>query len=202
MQRANPQIIRTLSDEQFRQLPDLAASGAGDAVRLMVELWPGRSLFPAATIVSAFNHAVLRGVDAALTRFLLEHRRKLDRGARLRGQCRRYPRLCFAQSAASGWRLAGMRRNPSRTRAPRWLKPDHLYENNAALYATRAIFLNNLMNGMQLAITRASRATRRPNDNQEESHEIQITRSRAFGGRLAALRAPAFLSVSASEAAT
>lgn len=69
---AHPGIVDTLDGDQLRLLPELAAAGAGDAVRLMVEAgWPidARGGDWAAT---ALNHAVFRG-DAALTRFLLDH---------------------------------------------------------------------------------------------------------------------------------
>jgi hypothetical protein len=64
-------IVGRLSNVQLRQLPDLAATGAGDAVRLMVELgWPV-DVRGGDWDASALNHAVFRG-DASLTRFLLE----------------------------------------------------------------------------------------------------------------------------------
>ncbi len=72
MLQANPGIVDSLSEEQLRLLPNLAAEGARDAVRLMVELG-----FPIATPggdwkASALNHAVFRG-DPELTEFLLDH---------------------------------------------------------------------------------------------------------------------------------
>lgn len=69
---AHPDLVATLDHGQRRLLPDLAAAGAADAVRLMVEAgWPIDT--PGGDWhATALDHAVFRG-DAALTRFLLEH---------------------------------------------------------------------------------------------------------------------------------
>lgn len=67
-----PNVIQTLSAVQLRQLPDLAATGADAAVKLMVELgWP-IAVTGGDWQASALNLAVFRG-DAGLTRYLLEH---------------------------------------------------------------------------------------------------------------------------------
>jgi len=67
-----PDMLGALSEAQLRLLPELAAQGAGEAVRVMVALgWP-IDVTGGDWAASALNHAVFRG-DAALTRFLLEH---------------------------------------------------------------------------------------------------------------------------------
>lgn len=69
---AHPGLTSTLDAGQRRLLPDLAAAGAADAVRLLVEAgWPVDTL-GGDWHATALNHAVFRG-DAGLTRFLLEH---------------------------------------------------------------------------------------------------------------------------------
>lgn len=67
-----PNIFQSLSDSQLKQLPQLMAARATDAVKLMVELgWP--IAIPGGDwSASALNLAVFQG-DAEMTRFLLEH---------------------------------------------------------------------------------------------------------------------------------
>ncbi|MBU8538973.1 ankyrin repeat domain-containing protein [Falsiroseomonas tokyonensis] len=67
-----PDLPASLTPQQLRLLPDLAAEGAADAVRLIVALgWP--IAVPGGDWhASALNLAVFRG-DAALARFLLAH---------------------------------------------------------------------------------------------------------------------------------
>ena len=67
-----PGIIAALSHDQLHLLPELAASGADHAVRLMVELgWP-IAVRGGDWDASALNQAVFHG-NAPLTRFLLDH---------------------------------------------------------------------------------------------------------------------------------
>jgi ankyrin repeat protein len=68
----HPDLLDTLSREQLRTLPELAAEGCNEAVKLMVEAgWPigvrGGDIDG-----SALNNAVFRG-DRALATFLLAH---------------------------------------------------------------------------------------------------------------------------------
>lgn len=65
-------LPRDFPEARLRLLPELAAAGAGDAVRVMVRLgWP-ISVRGGDWDASALNHAVFRG-DAALARFLLDN---------------------------------------------------------------------------------------------------------------------------------
>lgn len=73
----DPRMIDTLNIEQLHLLPDLAAAGAGDAVRVMVEAgWPV-AVRGGDWQASALNHAVFRG-DSALAAFLLAHGARYD----------------------------------------------------------------------------------------------------------------------------
>jgi hypothetical protein len=67
-----PGVFGELSDMQLRTLPEIAAQGAAEAVRLMVRLgWP-IAVRGGDWNASALNHAVFRG-DAGLAGFLLDH---------------------------------------------------------------------------------------------------------------------------------
>ncbi len=67
-----PDLIAALGKQELRLLPELAATGCGEAVRVMVEAgWP--VAVPGGDIKgSALNQAVFRG-DSALAAFLLAH---------------------------------------------------------------------------------------------------------------------------------
>ncbi len=72
IQSRRPDLPQALPEAQLRLLPELAALGRGEAVKLMVRLgWPV-AIRGGDWDASALNHAVFRG-DAGLARFLLEH---------------------------------------------------------------------------------------------------------------------------------
>lgn len=77
MRARDPHLIDKLTVEQLHLLPDLAAAGADDAVRVMVEAgWPV-AIRGGDWQASALNHAVFRG-DSALAAFLLAHGARYD----------------------------------------------------------------------------------------------------------------------------
>ncbi|QGZ65482.1 ankyrin repeat domain-containing protein [Paraburkholderia acidisoli] len=72
LQAARPDLPGALPHARLRLLPDAAAWGSTDAVKVMVELgWPVEAR-GGDWDASALNHAVFRG-DAALSAFLLAH---------------------------------------------------------------------------------------------------------------------------------
>ncbi|MBN3856937.1 hypothetical protein G3N59_26505 [Paraburkholderia sp. Ac-20340] len=72
LQAQHPHLPANIDADALRLLPDAAAWGSADAVRLMVELgWP-IEVRGGDWDASALNHAIFRG-DAALTAFLLAH---------------------------------------------------------------------------------------------------------------------------------
>ncbi|HEY0232813.1 MAG TPA: ankyrin repeat domain-containing protein [Dokdonella sp.] len=73
----HPGLIGAMSVEQLHVLPDLAAEGCDDAVRIMVEAgWP-IAVRGGDIRGSALNHAVFRG-DSVLAGFLLAHGASYD----------------------------------------------------------------------------------------------------------------------------
>lgn len=72
IQARHPELPGALPEDRLRLLPDAAAWGSGDAVKVMVELgWPVAAR-GGDWDASAMNHAVFRG-DADLLAFLLAH---------------------------------------------------------------------------------------------------------------------------------
>ncbi|WP_322011274.1 ankyrin repeat domain-containing protein [Paraburkholderia sp. J12] len=72
IQARRPDLPGSLPEDRLRRLPDAAAWGSRDAVKLMVELgWPIGAR-GGDWDASALNHAVFRG-DADMTAFLLDH---------------------------------------------------------------------------------------------------------------------------------
>ena len=73
----DPALIDAMSAEQLHVLPDLAAAGCDDAVRIMVEAgWP-IAIRGGDIRGSALNHAVFNG-NSELARFLLAHGASYD----------------------------------------------------------------------------------------------------------------------------